>query len=173
MRVIVAVAVGLVTGLALASFQKVTLPEKKVSSKLPEKFIATKLAGQTIAQVDGAFGSSGDVLNKDYKAAGTGVKNFSVYFEKGKVWSVTYELDPKKELGAEWWKDAMKAVGLDPTKGKLDTEESDDDYKMVVEYPGLKGSIEITRDEDPKTHTFNVAVDWADMPDEDGEVISL
>lgn len=159
MRVYFALALGLVAGFALAGLQKVSVPTK--TAQIPEKLTAQKLRGKSVAETDEAFGAKGEITGKDFKTPAPGVKLASVYWEKEKVWSVTYELDPKKELGADWWKDAMRAVGLDPTKGKMNPE-SEDELKMIDEYPGLPGEITIEQYEDEETGEKVVTVDWED-----------
>ena len=160
MRVFFALAFGLVAGLSFAGWQHVSIQSKK--DPLPEKQTAPKLAAKTIEQVDEAFGNKGEAITKEYKNPGAGIKLATVYWEKGKVWSVTYELEPKKELSATWWQDAMKTVGLDPAKGKLSVQDSDDELKTIESYPGLDGSITIEQSEDEQTGEKVVTVDWED-----------
>ncbi|MBX3110945.1 MAG: hypothetical protein KF857_02965 [Fimbriimonadaceae bacterium] len=162
MRVYFALAFGLVAGLSLASWQNGT----GQSAPLPAKLTAPKLSGKAVAAVDEAFGNKGEVTSKNYLSPAAGVKSAAVYWEKGKAWSVVYQLEPKKELGSDWWKDAMKTVGLDPAQGKLDTTVSDDSVKRIESYPDLAGAITISQQPDEETGKMVVTVDWEVDTDE-------
>ncbi len=160
MRTVLALALGLVAGLSYANWQNLTLATGQTRERLAEKLTAPHLAEQTVEQIDDTFGKKGLVTAKEYKVPGTGIDSILVYFEKGKCWSVTYELEPSVNLSTTWWQDAVRTVGLDPTKGKMDSDESDDSSTTIREYPGLKGRLRIDQSLDKDAHQYIVTVDW-------------